>query len=109
MCRFLVQVNNLEWKCFNNRRRRDYQGYGVTSLSPDNDVFLQLAKIYADNHRTMKNPQFQCRGDSFTDGITNGAYWYNVRGNSALDLNFLVIIEVNWTRLICENYANTFS
>lgn len=60
------------------RRNRHYNGAGVESLSPDNDVFVSLAHLYADNHKTMKQAEF-C-GDRFTDGITNGAHWYNVRG-----------------------------
>lgn len=54
--------------------------YGRYSLSPDNDLFVYLATLYASNHGTMSHLKEQCKGDSFQGGITNGAHWYNVRG-----------------------------
>lgn len=60
------------------RNNRHYSGNDVPSLSPDNDVFVSLAHLYADNHKTMKG--YEKCGDRFEDGITNGANWYNVRG-----------------------------
>ncbi|ODN04202.1 Carboxypeptidase D [Orchesella cincta] len=72
---------------FSVENQRGYEGYKVQSLSPDNDVYVHLAKIYASNHKTMPFRQNQC-GDNFTDGITNGAYWYNVRGGMQ-DFNYV--------------------
>ncbi|CAL8120113.1 unnamed protein product [Orchesella dallaii] len=72
---------------FSVQRSSSYKGYKVNSLSPDNDVYVHLAKIYASNHKTMPFRENQC-GDNFTDGITNGAYWYNVRGGMQ-DFNYV--------------------
>lgn len=52
---------------------------GKYSAAPDDAVFKHLAHVYANNHRTMAK-QNHC-GDSFQDGITNGAHWYDVPGN----------------------------
>lgn len=55
----------------------------MESLSPDDKVFKYLAHLYADNHLTMKEKLgAECMNeeDLFKDGVTNGAYWYNVRG-----------------------------
>jgi len=49
-------------------------------LSPDNAVFVKLAKIYAENHKIMSTETEVCGTDYFPGGITNGAHWYNVRG-----------------------------
>jgi len=68
------------------RRNRRYNGQGVESLSPDNEVFLKLAHVYADNHPVMKKGDL-C-GDMFKEGITNGAHWYNVRGGMQ-DFNYV--------------------
>ncbi len=55
--------------------------HGYYSASPDDKVFKHLAKTYASNHKTMVNGT-KCDFDSkFTDGITNGAYWYDVPGD----------------------------
>lgn len=65
-------------------------GYVVETLSPDDDVFRQLALAYA-----SANPQMTkgdpCPGDSkgFLHGITNGAAWYNVNGGMQ-DYNYVV-------------------
>ncbi|CAG5128571.1 unnamed protein product [Candidula unifasciata] len=48
------------------------------SKSPDDDVFRQLSLIYSRTHPTMHLGS-SC-GDSFEDGITNGADWYPVYG-----------------------------
>ncbi len=52
---------------------------GVYSATPDDKVFRQLANTYASTHKTMKN-KTTC--ESFEDGITNGAFWYDVPGKS---------------------------
>ncbi|KAI4461253.1 protease m14 carboxypeptidase [Holotrichia oblita] len=47
-------------------------------LSPDNDVFIHLAKTYANNHLIM-HKGLPCDGsnDTFEGGIVNGAAWYS--------------------------------
>ncbi|XP_063230021.1 carboxypeptidase D-like isoform X2 [Bacillus rossius redtenbacheri] len=54
-------------------------------LTPDNDVFVHLARRYASTHPTMHdNPTehlgASCGQNSFRDGITNGAAWYPLTG-----------------------------
>ncbi|CAG7717005.1 unnamed protein product [Allacma fusca] len=66
-------------------RHADYKGANVPSLSPDNTVFVYLAKLYSQAHKTMHDSN-NC-GDNFPDGITNGAEWYNVRGGMQ-DFNY---------------------
>ena len=56
-----------------------HKATGEVSKAPDDAVFRQLAHTYSNNHRTMHNPGKKC-GDHFTEGITNGAQWYDVPG-----------------------------
>ena len=51
------------------------------SPSPDDDVFRHLARTYSYYHKTMHYGH-GCDGtrNKFTDGITNGARWYPVKG-----------------------------
>lgn len=53
---------------------------GGASLTPDNDVFIHLAKVYSHNHASMHrgNPCDDSR--PFQDGITNGFQWYPLTG-----------------------------
>ncbi len=46
----------------------------VYSAAPDDEMFRALATTYASNHETMKTGHV-CHGDSFANGITNGAKW----------------------------------
>lgn len=58
---------------------------GVYSSSPDDTLFRYLAQVYAKNHPIMKTGEPKCDGEpdeTFKDGITNGAHWYDVPGNS---------------------------
>ncbi|XP_046683001.1 carboxypeptidase D isoform X2 [Homalodisca vitripennis] len=55
---------------------------GIENLSPDNDVFVLLARTYSDAHPTMHLGE-PCPGlpnERFHDGIVNGAKWYVVSG-----------------------------
>lgn len=56
---------------------------GVYSRTSDDEVFRYLAKAYASNHPIMKTGEPHCPGEedeTFKDGITNGAHWYDVEG-----------------------------
>ena len=53
---------------------------GFYSGAPDDAMFRLLAHTYADNHLTMAKTDGPCVGDHFKDGITNGAYWYELPG-----------------------------
>lgn len=58
------------------------------SLSADDDVFIYLAKVYANRHPKM-HMGLPCPdvGRNFTGGITNGAAWYPFRGGMQ-DFNY---------------------
>lgn len=57
---------------------------------PDDTNFQYLAMSYSKNHADMSNPNRElCQGgDTFPDGITNGADWYSVSGGMQ-DFNYL--------------------
>jgi len=66
---------------------RDHTFAGHYSASPDDAVMKGIAKDYADRHATMKKPDV-CGGDiGFPEGITNGAYWYELEGGMQ-DFNY---------------------
>lgn len=49
------------------------------SLTPDDSVFKKLARTFADQHPIMRRAR-TCVKDRFENGITNGAFWYEVHG-----------------------------
>ncbi|XP_057710713.1 carboxypeptidase M isoform X2 [Corythoichthys intestinalis] len=61
---------------------------GGASLTPDDDVFVHLAKVYSHNHANMR--QGEPCGDQppFRDGITNGYRWYPLAGGMQ-DYNYV--------------------
>ncbi|XP_061663488.1 carboxypeptidase M isoform X2 [Syngnathoides biaculeatus] len=61
---------------------------GRASLTPDDDVFVHLAKVYSRNHANMHQGG-RC-GDQgpFKDGITNGFQWYPLAGGMQ-DYNYV--------------------
>ena len=66
---------------------------GVYSATPDDDVFVQISRCYADAHPNMESGGFQ-------DGITNGADWYAVFGgmqdwNYVWESDFDITLEQN--------------
>jgi len=69
-----------------------YDDRGVPSLSPDNAVFLHLAKLYSNAHKEMHLGKYgtsgACESESFPGGVTNGAEWYNVPGGMQ-DYNYV--------------------
>jgi len=65
-----------------------HEGNGIKSLTPDDSTFVSLSKLYASKHRTMWQGVGLCQADNFTDGITNGAEWYVVKGGMQ-DFNYL--------------------
>ena len=56
-----------------------HQDCCIDSPTPDNKVFVHLAKLYARNHAFMHEGR-ACGDVFFPDGITNGAFWYDVPG-----------------------------
>ncbi|XP_008293258.1 carboxypeptidase D isoform X2 [Stegastes partitus] len=68
-----------------------HQRQGHYSQSEDDSLFRHLALVYAQNHSVMKTGQPYCPdalSESFKDGITNGAQWYDVPGGMQ-DYNYL--------------------
>ncbi|XP_043910412.1 carboxypeptidase D [Protopterus annectens] len=68
-----------------------HQTTGAYSRSSDDAVFQYLAKSYAAVHPIMKTGNPKCPGDvgeTFKDGITNGAEWYDVPGGMQ-DFNYI--------------------
>lgn len=53
---------------------------GGASVSPDNDVFVHLAKVYSYNHASMHRGEGCGGGRPFPLGITNGYQWYPLPG-----------------------------
>ncbi|KAL0114982.1 hypothetical protein PUN28_010506 [Cardiocondyla obscurior] len=51
----------------------------IESKSPDDELFKYLAHVYADNHPQMHKGD-ACPPEIFHNGVTNGAYWYEVIG-----------------------------
>ncbi|KAG7487030.1 carboxypeptidase Z-like isoform X1 [Solea senegalensis] len=60
------------------------------SPTPDEQVFKQLARTYADAHATMSDNDTERCGASFyrNGGIINGALWYSFAGGMS-DFNYL--------------------
>uniref|UniRef100_G1NY58 Carboxypeptidase D n=1 Tax=Myotis lucifugus TaxID=59463 RepID=G1NY58_MYOLU len=69
----------------------EHKATGIYSKTSDDEVFKYLAKAYASNHPIMKTGAPHCPGEedeTFTDGITNGAHWYDVEGGMQ-DYNYI--------------------
>ncbi|XP_051247717.1 carboxypeptidase M [Dicentrarchus labrax] len=61
---------------------------GGASVSPDDDVFIHLAKVYSHNHATMHKGDSCADSRPFLDGITNGYLWYPLIGGMQ-DYNYV--------------------
>ncbi|KAK1158328.1 hypothetical protein AOXY_G23196 [Acipenser oxyrinchus oxyrinchus] len=64
---------------------------GEYSPSSDDKLFRYLARSYAEHHPLMKTGEPHCPDtpdETFKDGITNGAQWYDVSGGMQ-DYNYL--------------------
>jgi len=61
---------------------------GEKAVCPDDDVFSELAALYADNHPFMWTGKCLCHCETFSKGISNGAEWYLV-DNGMQDYNYL--------------------
>ncbi|XP_055374958.1 carboxypeptidase D isoform X3 [Condylostylus longicornis] len=57
----------------------------IESVTPDNNMFKKMASTYSINHPIMRNGH-NCN-DSFNNGITNGAFWYELNGGMQ-DFNY---------------------
>ncbi|XP_008303752.1 carboxypeptidase M [Stegastes partitus] len=61
---------------------------GGASVSPDDDVFIHLAKVYSHNHASMHRGDVCHDSRPFLDGITNGYQWYPLSGGMQ-DYNYV--------------------
>ncbi|XP_053271465.1 carboxypeptidase M [Pleuronectes platessa] len=61
---------------------------GGASIAPDDDVFVNLAKVYSHNHGSMHRGGGCDVGATFVDGITNGFLWYPLEGGMQ-DYNYV--------------------
>lgn len=59
-----------------------HEWVGGASVSPDNDVFVHLARVYSDNHASMHRGDSCWDGRLFPHGITNGYQWYPLSGRT---------------------------
>lgn len=76
----------------------------IPNLTPDNQMFQHLARVYSNAHKTMhlslKCPMFT---EVFPEGITNGAAWYSVTGGMQ-DWNYVyadvfeITLEISCTK-----------
>ncbi|EEC07641.1 carboxypeptidase m, putative [Ixodes scapularis] len=66
---------------FDNSPNAVFHQYNKPSLTPDDDVFKQIASVYSFNHANMYLGA-PCSSDrqSFPNGTTNGAAWYPLAG-----------------------------
>ncbi|XP_060929705.1 carboxypeptidase D [Limanda limanda] len=68
-----------------------HQEQGYYSRSEEDSLFRYLAMTYSQNHPVMKTGLPNCpdnRAETFKDGITNGAQWYDLSGGMQ-DYNYL--------------------
>lgn len=65
-------------QCFMVWFGRQHKECCDNSPTPDDALFKHLATVYAQNHPKMRTGD-NCN-ETFTDGITNGAFWYELNG-----------------------------
>lgn len=70
----------------NSNGGSEYQGY--RSVTPDDDVFVHLAKTYSYKHTEMHRGDSCSDMQSFSGGITNGYQWYPLQGGMQ-DYNYV--------------------
>ncbi|XP_028254506.1 carboxypeptidase M [Parambassis ranga] len=61
---------------------------GGASITPDDDVFVHLAKVYSHNHATMHRGNICEDSRPFLEGVTNGYEWYPLAGGMQ-DYNYV--------------------
>ncbi|XP_040886238.1 carboxypeptidase M [Toxotes jaculatrix] len=61
---------------------------GGASITPDDDVFIHLAKVYSHSHASMHLGDRCDDSASFLEGITNGYQWYPLAGGMQ-DYNYV--------------------
>uniref|UniRef100_A0A8C7YHB7 Carboxypeptidase D, a n=1 Tax=Oryzias sinensis TaxID=183150 RepID=A0A8C7YHB7_9TELE len=84
-----------------------HQRQGFYSQSADDALFRYLALAYSQKHPVMKTGKPNCPEDSsetFEDGITNGAQWYDVPGGMQ-DYNYIYgnCLEITMELSCCKH------
>uniref|UniRef100_UPI0037E9B593 carboxypeptidase D isoform X2 n=1 Tax=Semicossyphus pulcher TaxID=241346 RepID=UPI0037E9B593 len=90
---------------FDDSASHEQQGH--YSQSADDSLFRFLALVYSKNHSVMKTGQPDCpdaMDETFDDGITNGAQWYDVPGGMQ-DYNYLYgnCLEITMELSCCKH------
>lgn len=88
LCRFVLSANLhggtvVASYPFDDSASHERQGH--YSQSADDSLFRALALVYSRNHPVMKTGEPNCPDtpdETFKDGITNGAHWYDVPGKT---------------------------
>lgn len=65
-----------------------------SSVSPDDDVFIHLAKTYSFTHKSMHNGNSCYDSKDFKDGITNGFNWYPLKGQPFCSSSWLLSVDL---------------
>lgn len=77
------------------------------SPTPDDAMFKYLATTYAQNHPTMRTGN-NCN-ETFQNGITNGAYWYELNGEFKIKSNFIEYAypgnQVSFCQFLLSNFT----
>ena len=60
-------------------RRWNLEDDVTPSPTPDDETFQGLARTWSYSNPEMLKGK-SCKNDSFEEGITNGASWYNLNG-----------------------------
>ncbi|XP_077421112.1 carboxypeptidase D [Vanacampus margaritifer] len=74
---------------FDDSATHEQQGH--YSQSADDSLFRYLALVYSKNHPVMKTGEPNCpdtEDETFKDGVTNGAKWYDIEGGMQ-DYNYI--------------------
>lgn len=73
----------------------DSQQVGGASISPDDDVFIHLAKVYSYHHASMHVGGRCPDSRPFNEGITNGYQWYPLSGQHVDRKNYSLLSTGN--------------
>uniref|UniRef100_A0A4W3KIL2 Carboxypeptidase M n=1 Tax=Callorhinchus milii TaxID=7868 RepID=A0A4W3KIL2_CALMI len=84
--------------------KSDGQKLPEYSKTPDDDIFIYLAKKYSYNHLIMYYGEICVNSLEFQDGITNGAQWYVLAGGMQ-DFNYVwgQCLELTLELSCCKN------
>lgn len=79
-----------------------HEQQGHYSQTADDSLFRYLAQVYSRNHPVMRIGQPNCSDsmdETFQDGITNGAQWYDVLGKIVHIKSFYMVFACCFSSL----------